>query len=172
MIPAFFVTFLISGLWHGAAWTFVLWGALQAFGLSVHYLWDEWYKGLCRRDRTWVKRRQRPGYRIAAWALTQGFFVLTLVPFRATSLATSAAYARGLLPGAGAEGLSLMNPQLLAALGIVVGYQLAPYGFFASLWHRFQSLPPLVRGLAYGLAIAFLLIMTPQGSGTFIYAQY
>lgn len=31
-----FVTFLIGGIWHGAAWTFVIWGALHGAGIVIH----------------------------------------------------------------------------------------------------------------------------------------
>lgn len=34
-----FVVFLLSGLWHGAGWTFVLWGALHGTAIVVHRLW-------------------------------------------------------------------------------------------------------------------------------------
>ncbi len=46
-----FLTMLIGGLWHGAAWTFVVWGALHGVALCVHKLWmkitghDKNYKG-------------------------------------------------------------------------------------------------------------------------------
>ncbi|WP_420208051.1 MBOAT family O-acyltransferase [Candidatus Electronema sp. JC] len=36
-----FVTFLLGGLWHGAGWTFVLWGGLHGAALVVHRLWQE-----------------------------------------------------------------------------------------------------------------------------------
>ena len=31
-----FITMLVAGLWHGASWMFVIWGALHGFGLCVH----------------------------------------------------------------------------------------------------------------------------------------
>ncbi|MEI8389696.1 MAG: MBOAT family O-acyltransferase [bacterium] len=34
-----FTTFILGGIWHGAAWTFVLWGALHGFALIVHRYW-------------------------------------------------------------------------------------------------------------------------------------
>ena len=34
-----FITFLIGGLWHGANWTFVIWGALHGFAMCIHRLW-------------------------------------------------------------------------------------------------------------------------------------
>lgn len=36
-----FLTFLIGGIWHGAAWTFVIWGALHGFAIAVHRLWKK-----------------------------------------------------------------------------------------------------------------------------------
>jgi alginate O-acetyltransferase complex protein AlgI len=36
-----FLTMLLGGLWHGAGWTFVLWGACHGFFLIVNHLWRE-----------------------------------------------------------------------------------------------------------------------------------
>ena len=36
-----FITMLIGGLWHGANWTFIIWGAIHGLGLSIHKLWEE-----------------------------------------------------------------------------------------------------------------------------------
>lgn len=36
-----FVTFLIGGIWHGAAWTFVIWGALHGAGIVIHRVWQK-----------------------------------------------------------------------------------------------------------------------------------
>jgi alginate O-acetyltransferase complex protein AlgI len=66
------LTFLLGGLWHGAAWTFVCWGALHGAGLCCIRLW------------------RRAGLRLprfAAWALTFLFIVVTWVFFRAHSIA-------------------------------------------------------------------------------------
>src|SRR5215475_3056143 len=35
------VTMLLGGLWHGAAWTFVIWGAIHGFGLVVNHAWNK-----------------------------------------------------------------------------------------------------------------------------------
>jgi D-alanyl-lipoteichoic acid acyltransferase DltB (MBOAT superfamily) len=37
-----FLTMLIGGIWHGAGWTFVIWGALHGFYLLVHHAWRDW----------------------------------------------------------------------------------------------------------------------------------
>lgn len=36
-----FLTFLIGGIWHGAGWTFVVWGALHGFAISLCHLWKK-----------------------------------------------------------------------------------------------------------------------------------
>jgi D-alanyl-lipoteichoic acid acyltransferase DltB (MBOAT superfamily) len=36
-----FITMLLGGLWHGASWNFVLWGALNGFGMIVYKIWKK-----------------------------------------------------------------------------------------------------------------------------------
>jgi len=38
------VTMLLGGFWHGAAWTFVLWGAFHGIGLAINHLWKDFFK--------------------------------------------------------------------------------------------------------------------------------
>ncbi len=59
---------LISGLWHGAAWTFVAWGGLHGLGLVVCHLWRK-------------QKRRMPS--ILAWLITFNFVNIANVVFRA-----------------------------------------------------------------------------------------
>ena len=38
--PQSFVTMLLGGLWHGAGWTFICWGALHGFYLAINHGWE------------------------------------------------------------------------------------------------------------------------------------
>ena len=67
-----FLVFLVSGLWHGANWTFILWGALH--GAAVVF---------CRAAGSWLKRIPR----LLLWPLTFLFLNCTWVFFRAESIA-------------------------------------------------------------------------------------
>lgn len=67
------VTFLLSGLWHGAAWTFVAFGAVNAVGLIVNHAWKE------------AKFPALPN--LLTWALTMLVVIISFVYFRANSLA-------------------------------------------------------------------------------------
>lgn len=69
-----FVTFLLGGLWHGAAWTFVLWGALHGAALALHRLWAA----------VWKKRMPR----LCGWLLTFCFLNLAWAVFRAPDFAS------------------------------------------------------------------------------------
>jgi D-alanyl-lipoteichoic acid acyltransferase DltB (MBOAT superfamily) len=61
----------IAGLWHGAGWTFVIWGVLHGVALVINHIW---------RKRKW------PVPAPAAWALTFGFVVSDLVFFRSANV--------------------------------------------------------------------------------------
>ncbi|MEM8807149.1 MAG: MBOAT family protein [Cyanobacteria bacterium P01_G01_bin.38] len=68
------VTMLLGGLWHGAGWTFVLWGGLHGFYLSINHFWRKWAVGLTLP-------------RIVGWLLTFGAVVAGWVLFRAATFA-------------------------------------------------------------------------------------
>ena len=75
------VTFLVGGLWHGAAWPFVIWGALHGLGLAANHYWESLRKH-------WKLKPQRHWWsRTIAIFFTFHFVCLTWVVFRAESLA-------------------------------------------------------------------------------------
>ena len=173
----FLMIFGLSGLWHGATWNFVLWGVIHGVGLAVHRRWDVLYRGLCKRDRAWVARRRTRRYAAAAWAITQGFFVLSLIPFRAPDLGTTGAVFSGLLAGGGAlhhplSGKPLAAVAVASSLALLVGYHLLELERGRPWRARLLTMPAPVRGVAYGLLLVWLALFMPVGGGTFIYAQF
>lgn len=167
----FVVVMLISGLWHGATWPFVLWGLLQGLWLLAHYRYDLFYKSLCRKDRVWVQRRKSTPYKLAGWVVTIGFFTFSLIPFRAPSLAGCGAFLRGLLTG-GAESIEGTTIHPMLAVLLVVFYHAIQLPLFDRLRERAALAPSVVRGLALGAVIVLLVMFAPVGAGTFIYAQF
>jgi D-alanyl-lipoteichoic acid acyltransferase DltB (MBOAT superfamily) len=73
-----FVVFFLSGLWHGANWTYVAWGCMQ--GLLV--IWDN--LGIVGVKGHGKARLHIPGW--LGWALTFGFFNLSLIFFGSSSM--------------------------------------------------------------------------------------
>lgn len=80
------LTMLLGGLWHGASWTFVLWGGLHGSGLVVNHLWR-------------ARFGAQPGGRFTRWAgavLTFMVVVVAWVVFRAESLEVAMAMYQGM----------------------------------------------------------------------------
>ncbi|MFO0554757.1 MAG: MBOAT family O-acyltransferase [Polyangiaceae bacterium] len=167
----FIVVMLASGLWHGAAWTYVLWGGLHGLWLLAHYRYDLFYKSLCRKDRAWVQRRKSTPYKLVGWAVTIGFFVVTLVPFRAPSLAACGHFFQGLARG-GSESLEASTGHPLVALFLVFAYHAYQLPMFTRLREALPTVPAAIRGVVLGVVVILLMMFAPVGAGTFIYAQF
>lgn len=76
------VTFTLNGLWHGANWTFVLFGILLGVYISVEFL-------LKKKRKTLKKKIGKSFMNFSGWLLTMVLWVLALVLFRAESLQQS-----------------------------------------------------------------------------------
>ncbi|MFC2074210.1 MBOAT family O-acyltransferase [Campylobacterota bacterium] len=81
---ATFITFLIAGLWHGASWMFVIFGALHGLGLVVNHYWKK-YK---IKMPVWL-----------AWFITFNFVNITFVFFRALSIDDAFKVFKGMFSG-------------------------------------------------------------------------
>lgn len=57
LVIASITTFVVSGLWHGAAWTYIIWGALHGIGLSYELLTKKNRKKMFKKMSPWVARR-------------------------------------------------------------------------------------------------------------------
>ncbi|MFI5317521.1 MAG: MBOAT family O-acyltransferase [Myxococcota bacterium] len=153
------ITMLLGGLWHGAAWTFVAWGAYHGILLALH------------RALPWPQWLERRAFAPVRAAFTFLCVCLGWVLFRAHSFADAAVvYARLLSP---ADGVSL-TPGVSAVFAGVVALVLA-----AHLVARFTDVDALARRLpvpvaAGALALALLAaqLLAPDEGGAFIYFQF
>jgi alginate O-acetyltransferase complex protein AlgI len=104
-----FLTMLLGGLWHGASWLFVAWGALHGLYLVIAHLWSQ--AGL--RLRTFVGKTAAP---FAGWALTMLAVIIAWVFFRATTVDGAASILAGMAGANGADanilGAFLADPRL------------------------------------------------------------
>jgi len=98
-------TMLLGGLWHGAGWTFVIWGGLHGLALVLHQAW----RGLRVRMGHNLAHSTRAG-RTASIALTFVVVVFGWVFFRAASFDAAIVIVRGMV---GLNGVSL--PDMVAA---------------------------------------------------------
>lgn len=165
------LTFLVSGLWHGANWTFLVWGGLH---------------GLCQvaEDHMPAPLRKRKSLllRIVGVPLTFAIFVTTFTIFRTSSLGNAAAYFAGILHNPGHEvfaqywllGLTSKLELLLLLLGIallVLVDVLHECGLHLRAW--VNAAPRPVRWAVYEFAIfAFLLMASFYSNTGFLYARF
>jgi hypothetical protein len=149
------ITMFLAGLWHGASWTFAVWGIAQGFALATYTLIDRRY------------RRRLPDS--LGWLITMLFWLETCVLFRADSFSTAVTLWRA-MHGLGAT-VGSVDPEGLALIALG--------GLIAILGPSSQSLaldrlrPAWQAAAAAGAAI-FLALFT-IGSGVeqeFIYFQF
>jgi D-alanyl-lipoteichoic acid acyltransferase DltB (MBOAT superfamily) len=149
------ITMLLGGLWHGAAWGFVLWGALHGGALALQHV-----------TRGRIPALPRP----AAWAATLLFVCLAWIPFRAPDLTAAWAFAQRLVvPGPS----TLLTPGVAAAIIVVLALQLAPSRPMAVLHERIMSARPGVLGVGLAVTIMVVAAAVPGGAvPPFIYFAF
>ncbi len=153
------ITMVLGGIWHGAKWTFVIWGALHGLVLAAERIW---------RD---VKPAGWPSLpRPLAILLTFHIVTLGWIFFRAPDFATAMAYLGGI---ASLRSGSVALTPLLALL-IVGGMAIhfVPPGLLPRLAGRVARLPAPALGLAMGGLVLVIDAMRFQGVAEFIYYQF
>jgi alginate O-acetyltransferase complex protein AlgI len=154
-----FLTMGLGGLWHGAGWTFVLWGVFHGLLLVLHKLWVTVTAPLMDRARTPASRplRQNFAWRIFATVATFCLVALGWVLFRAPDLDTALVVYDRLLPGAKSltpvTGLAVYWAVLLVLLASQL---IGAWKDGKWLWRWLGEAPERawVRGLVWLLAIA------------------
>lgn len=162
-----FATMFLGGLWHGASWTFVVWGGLHGAALAVHKI----YMDRLGREPAMARLRAFWGYRLACGGLTFLFVCLCFVLFRAPDFGTAARFMAGLAGltgGAGAQ--RLLDPGALGAVAIFLcATWLVGGRDFGPLYAR---VPWPLRAVGYAAATLALLLLTPTTQVPFVYFQF
>jgi D-alanyl-lipoteichoic acid acyltransferase DltB (MBOAT superfamily) len=188
------VTFIAVGIWHGAGWTFVLFGLMHAIYLCANEAWREWLKQRRRKLRRAGKAVPVPGpARVAAaHGATLIAVIFANVVFRSASVSDAARMWSGMtgLEGLGSGAAPPLDWGLGAALAVsALLVFLAPnsqqiLGRFdpAHNWAEWRDVarPPLRwtwRPDAFGLGFAgltlFLAVMFIQrGQAIFLYFNF
>lgn len=161
-----FATMLLGGLWHGAAWTFVVWGGLHGTYLAVH----KWLLG-DRQAESENRIRTIPILlrKLPLLILTFHLVALTWIFFRAADFAQAWEFLTGIF--AMRPGLE-MSPvkRLVAATALLLMVDIPQY---LSKSHTvFTRWPVLARGVFYAILILALFALRTDGKVPFIYFQF
>ena len=109
-----FTTMLLGGLWHGAGWTFVMWGGLHGIYLIVNHGWT----GLRARSAVAARIAANPLYPMAALLLTQCCVVVAWVFFRAEGFHAATRMLRAMAGFTRPDAVSVNSAAQLGLIGL------------------------------------------------------
>lgn len=176
----------LGGLWHGAAWTFVVWGLVHGAMLAINHLWTR----LGPPGRRWPRVAHVLGVAATFLGVT-----LAWVPFRALDLAQAGQMLAAMLPVTGTADLgwrALPAEAVVGALpaGVILGIAAAVAFFLPNTYQIFARFDPALgleampdptrgalrrlgqrEGVILGLMLA-LSLLAMQRVSPFLYFQF
>ncbi len=154
------ITMVLGGLWHGAAWTFAIWGAIHGVGLAFLRLWQAKF-GVAKAQGAW---------RYLNIFVTFHFVVFAWIFFRAASLDNALA----ILSRIGSLSVSFANvsgPLLLVlAIGLMTHY--FPKKWYDWSLNLYARAPFYAQAFALALLVLGLQSVVQSGAAPFIYTRF
>ncbi len=159
------LTMVIGGLWHGAAITFVVWGAIHG--------------GFLVAER-WVRARWRASHPLPAlppeltvilqWLVTFHVVCLGWIFFRADSLGVALDVLRGIVIDPGPA--PLVTTLVLVVIALSLASQFVPSATVHGAQHRFAALAPGIQMAVMAAALTIIDVLGPDGVAPFIYFRF
>ncbi len=158
------LTMLLGGLWHGASWTFVVWGGLHGLFLSV----ERFLQRRLGASPIWSTLPVKIVLALFTYLLVN----ITWVFFRAQDFTTAARMLRSML-WIDSTGAPLLNAWLVISSSVTIGSMLLIHWLMRDrdLHQVAERLPAAAVGLIWGIML-FLIAITQGGSNAFIYFQF
>ena len=162
-------TMVVGGLWHGASWMYVVWGALHGFFLVVHKL-------LFPSSKTGKGSGSTPKWRVALNIfVTFNLVTFAFIFFRARSLEDVGT----MFSQIGTSFHASVIPQFLTSYGLIVIlmclaliFHFMPSGWTSYMKKKFEAVPLLIQAFIL-VVILFLVIQFRQSDIVpFVYLQY
>lgn len=157
------ITMFLGGLWHGAAWHFVLWGTLHGTYLAIERRLGGSRKPSELGERTWVMVTFR---RLIVFQAV----VLTWLVFRAQDMGLLGKLIKALV-GFNEVPLVITGGMLMCMVVVVGSYLMQFVALRTEVMRVFLSLPLPLRGLSYALLVVLVLTFN-KGAQPFIYFQF
>jgi D-alanyl-lipoteichoic acid acyltransferase DltB (MBOAT superfamily) len=155
-----FITMVIGGLWHGASWTFVIWGAIHGLGLAVHRFFQ-------------VSRNNKKAtgfWKYFNIFVTVQFVCFAWIFFRAAN--SENAYA--ILSRIGSLSFSVVNiaPPLVLIMIIAILAHYCPKNWYDFTLNLYSRAPFYVQALVLALLVVGLQYVAQTGATPFIYNKF
>ncbi len=159
------LTMVIGGLWHGANWTFVIWGFIQGIALVAERVIKP----------RWARRPEPMGLptwlvHALQWLVTFQVVCLAWVFFRAPNFSDAMAVLGRLFHGGGSS--SLVTPLLMFTIVAMLASQFVPPRVPERVTEAFGHLAPAFQLAALGVGLVLVDALGPAGIAPFIYYQF
>jgi alginate O-acetyltransferase complex protein AlgI len=152
------LTMLLGGLWHGAAWTFVAWGALHGLVLCIERAWGE------------LKPAHWPAWpKVVGLIITFHVVCLSWILFRSDSFASALTFLLGLTR---LGPLTQLTPFLAGVIVLGLGIHFLPPRILERSAGALRYLPSPVLGIGVGVVMLLIEAIRPAGVAAFIYYQF
>lgn len=160
------ITMTLGGLWHGASWTFVVWGVVHGLLLVAHRGVRAFRSHFVAIDRAFASL---PGI-VLCWLLTTLTLVITWIPFRAASFSNAIDFLGGLFVPRAGRGVPLPVDRFAILLAIV----LIEHAFRVRKPKRatVDRIPAAAVGFGYAALLSIALLLAPSETKAFIYFQF
>jgi len=155
------ITMLLGGIWHGAGWKFVAWGALHGGGLAVERMLEPW---LGRHARS-------PAARVIATFIVFHFVCFAWIFFRAEDFEVARLYIAG-FGGGWSGGLQQAGPFMVALIVIGLAGQFTSGALFERAAIALARMPGWGIGATAGIVVAAINALGPEGVAPFIYFRF
>jgi alginate O-acetyltransferase complex protein AlgI len=155
------VTMVLGGLWHGASFTFVVWGALHGVALAATRAWQR-----SRPDR-------RPPSAAGGWiatVLTFHFVCFAWIFFRAPTLSHAALVLTQLARGSWT--MDHLAPKVALVLAVAAVLHLCPRRAETAVRDAFVRASPVARGVVLAAAAMLLHLAASAKPEPFVYGQF
>ena len=160
-----FLTMLIGGLWHGAAWKFVFWGAMHGVGLAVHKASKPWLSRVS--DNFWTKA--------LFWAITMVYVSLLWVFFRADSWQDSWLIIKNIFTNFHSDYIPVfIEVRYLWCIFMVA--IIAAHAMPKQMWNRLENWfvrsPWVIKLLVFIVVVQLVIQFMSEDVSPFIYFQF
>ncbi len=165
------ITFLLGGLWHGASWTFVVWGGIHGVGLSFeHYRQSRGGAHSHSHRREMVDTATRRALRRF---VTFQVVCFAWIFFRAESFSNAWAVITQIVnPAHWGQPAPLVTGGVLLAITAGMVEQYIPRDAIAKAMSAFSRLTLVGQGLLLGVVLLITNSMGPRGVAPFIYFRF
>ncbi|WP_301922906.1 MBOAT family protein [Ferruginibacter sp.] len=167
VVYAFFLTFIVLGFWHGANWTFIVFGALQGLVLTAEFFTRKQRKNIRKKIPVFLNN-------LAGILFTIGYFAFSLIFFRASSVKEALTIVKRIFTATGGS-IYIENPSIIlfsiAAIGFFWMVEFKNE-YFNELFTLSNNKHWLVRNCYYCMLLVVILIAGVFDGGEFIYFQF